>query len=406
MTQLQTFDPFAPAFLAEPHSVYRRLRDQEPAHRAEVAGHPVWVLTRYADVQRMFADPRAQVRPLDDGGVSRVFGNGPAGVLWRSVMVLSDPPMHTRLRKLANKALTPKAVEALRARVEEVVRDALDAVAERGQMDVVSELAYLVPLRVICGMLGIPEDDREDLISWTEDFFRLFIPEANDAAGVEACHRACQRYIDYLTERIEERRRRPTDDVLSGLVAAEEAGDRLSRDELVAMVLTLLTGGFETTRQLISGAVLALIEHPKELQQLEEDPRRIGPAVEEFLRLESPVQAIYRYYPTSLEIGGATIPAGELIWLIIASANRDERKFQDPDRLVILRSPNDHLSFGAIRHFCIGAHLARLEATVAVGRLVDRFEHFELAEEAPPRGTNFQFRSLVRLPVRFRPRRS
>lgn len=398
------FDPRDPRFVGDPHPVYRRLRDHEPAHHAQFADRSAWVITRYEDVSRLLKDPRAQSRPLDDTGFSPVFGSGPAGVLWKSVMVLSDPPMHTRLRKLANKALTRKAVEALRARVELVVREALDDVAKRGEMDVVSELAYLVPLRVICGMLGIPERDRVELISYTEDFFRLFIPEANDAAGVEACHRACRSYIDYLSARIEERRRSPEPDLLSALVAAEEEGDRLSRDELVAMVLTLLTGGFETTRQLISGGVHSLIDHPAQLRLIEDDPARIHSAVEEFLRVESPVQAVYRYHPDTLEIGDATIPPGELIWLILASANRDERQFPAPEAVDVLRTPNDHVAFGGFRHYCIGAHLAQLEATVAIGRLVERFTDLAFATRDLPRGTNFQFRALVRLPIHFRER--
>jgi cytochrome P450 len=398
------FDPLDPLFVSDPHPVYRRMRDQEPAHRTQTAAKPAWVITRYQDVARLLKDPRAQSRPLENSDRNPVFDGGPAGVLWKSVMVLSDPPMHTRLRKLANKALTRRAVEVLRPRGELVVREALDAVEKQGEMDVVNDLAYLVPLRVICGMLGIPERDREELISYTEDFFRLFIPEANDAAGVEACHRACQSYIEYLTARIEERRQKPENDLLSALVAAEDEGDRLSRDELVAMVLTLLTGGFETTRQLISGAVHALIENPAQRAQLEQDPARMASAVDEFLRLESPVQAVYRHHPDPVEVGGRVIPPGELIWLILASANRDERQFPAPETLDVLRTPNDHVAFGGFRHYCIGAHLAQLEASVAIGRLIERFGELEFATRDLPRGTNFQFRALVRLPIRFRPR--
>jgi cytochrome P450 len=399
MTQA-VFNPLDPELLADPLPIYRELRQRDPVHRAPI-GEGVWVLTRYDDIKRVVRDTEGLMQPPGFEGPPE-FAGGPAERVYRGLMVLNDPPTHTRLRKLTEKALTRRAVEGLRPRIERVVDDAIDAAAERGEMDAVGELAFVVPLRVICGMLGIPESDRTMLLEWTPDFFRIFLPAANDEAGIAACHESCQHFIDYLTEGIEQRRRQPHDDIFSGLVAAEEEGDRLSRDELVATVLSLLTGGFDTTMGMIGAGVYTLAQQPEQFARLRQAPAELArPAVEEFLRWESPVGVTYRYLTEDLEIDGTRVPAGEAMWLVLASGNHDEARFEDPDRIDIDRPDNKHLAFGGARHFCIGNHLARMEGEVTFRKLAERLSELELAGEAPRR-PNFQFRSFERLPVRFK----
>lgn len=396
-----TFDPLDPEQLANPLPLYRRLRVEDPVHRAEV-GDGIWVITRYDDVKRLVRDPEALMHPPGYGGPRELEG-GPAERIYRGLMVLNDPPTHTRLRKLAEKALTKKAVDAMRDSVGQVVEEALDAVQERGEMDAVADLAFTVPLRVICGMLGIPEEDRMRLLDWTPDFFRVFLPAANDAEGIAACHRSCQNFIDYLGEAVEQRRREPTDDFFTALVQVEDEGDRLSRDELITTVLSLLTGGFDTTMGTIAAGVYTLARQPEQFAKLRSDPDRYArPAAEECLRWESPVGVTFRHLPHDVEVDGIRIPAGETMWLVILSANHDETRFQEPDRIDLDRPDNKHVAFGGARHFCIGNHLARLELETTFHALARRWRSLELTGPAPRR-QNFQFRSITELPIRFEP---
>jgi cytochrome P450 len=397
-----TFDPLDAGQLADPLPTYRQLRDEAPAQRTDIGGG-TWVVSRYDDVRRLVRQVEGLMRP-PDAEVAPEFAGGPAERIHRGLMVLNDAPVHTRLRKLTEKALTRGAVERLRADVEATVTDCLDAMLARSRagetVDGVTDLAFEVPLRVICGMLGIPEADRANMLSWTPDFFRIFIPAANDAEGIAACHAACQNFIDYLGEQIEYRRHTPGDDIFSALVRAEDAGDRLSRDELVATVLSLLTGGFDTTMGMISAGLYGLAERPDALRKLNADPAgATHTAVDEFIRWESPVAVTYRHFREDVEVAGETVPAGAPIWLLLLSANHDERRFTDPDGFDVTRAPNRHLAFGGAQHFCIGNQLARLEGEVVFREVGRRIGSLELAGDAPRR-PNFQFRSFLTLPLR------
>ncbi|MDT0633754.1 cytochrome P450 [Spectribacter hydrogenoxidans] len=399
-----TFDPDDPAFLTDPLPVYRRLRDEAPVHHLPASGG-IWLVTRFEDIRPLVRLPEGRMQvPGVDGGA--VFGDGPAGRIYRNLMVLNDPPKHTRLRMLTQKALTPKAVEGLRARVEQVVDETLDAVIERGEMDAVTDLAFVIPYRVICGMLGIPADQRQALMAVTPDFFRVFLPAANDEAGIQACHEACAFFIDYLSEKIEERRADPGDDIFSALVAAEAEGDRLDRDELVATVLSLLAGGFDTTMGMIGAGVYNFAREPEQFERLRADPAGLArAATDEIVRWESPVGVTIRHLPEDFTLGGQRIPAGEPVWLALLSGNHDERQFTNPDRIDIARTEGEHVAFGGSRHFCIGQHLAKLEGEITFRKLAERIEGFELAGPTPRR-MNFQFRSFESLPVRFTPARA
>lgn len=395
------FDPNSPAQLDDLLGTYRRLREHAPVQRTPIAGG-TWLVTRYDDVRSLLRNPAAAMKPPGTDPGAPLAG-GPAERIYRGLMVLNDPPVHTRIRRLAEAALTRKGVSGMRERIAAVVDESLDAVADQGQMEAVTELAFVVPLRVICGFLGIPAADRQRLLEWTPDFFRIFLPAANDAAGIQACHRACQHYIDYLSELIAYRRARPQDDLFTALIQAEEIGQRLSPDELVSTVLSLLTGGFDTTMGMIAAGLYNLANQPEQFEKLRSDPSRYTvPATEEFIRWESPVGMTFRHFQDDQVVAGIRIPAGEPVWMALLSANHDPTRFDDPDRIDLDRPDNQHLAFGGFRHFCIGNNLARLEGQVTFQRVAQRWRSLELAGPAPRRA-NFQFRSMSSLPLRFRP---
>lgn len=396
------FDPTDPGFLADPLAFYQVLRDRDPVHYTPVS-NGIWLLTRYEDIQHVVRQSSGRVQvPGHDR--SLVFGDGPARRIYRNLMALSDPPKHTRLRKLTQPSMRPNALEFLHERVERVVDEALDTIEKEREVDAVQDLAFLIPYRVICGMLGIPSDQRDALLAKTPDFFRIFLPEANDEEGIEACNEACAFFIDYLGEKIEEARRHPRDDVFTRLVQAEEEGEQLDQDELIATTLALLTGGFDTTMGMIGAGVYNFARQPEQFDRLRQAPGELGLATfEEVVRWESPVGANYRFFEEPIELNGVRIPAGEPIWLALLSGNHDERRFQDPDAIDIERPDNKHVGFGGSRHACLGQHLARLEGEVTFRRLAERFQSIELTGTPRRRTNNFQFRSFESIPVRFTP---
>lgn len=396
------FDPTDPDFLEDPLAFYKFLRDRDPVHHTPVGGG-IWLLTRYEDIQHVVRQSVARVQvPGHDR--SAIFGDGPARRIYRNLMALSDPPKHTRLRKLTQPSMRPNALGFLRERVEQVVDEALDDIEERRDVDAVQDLAFVVPYRVICGMLGIPPDQRDALLAKTPDFFRIFLPEANDEAGIHACNESCAFFIDYLGEKIEEARRYPRDDVFTRLVQAEEEGEQLDKDELIATTLALLTGGFDTTMGMIGAGVYNFARQPEQFARLREAPDELAPAsFEEVVRWESPVGANYRFFEEPIELHGVRIPAGQPVWLALLSGNHDERRFQEPDEIDIERPDNRHVAFGGSRHACIGQHLARMEGEVTFRQLANRFRAIELKGTPQRRKNNFQFRSFESIPVRFTP---
>ena len=394
------YDPNDPAFLADPYPVYARLRDEAPVHCTFLGADPVWVVSRYEDVSRLLGEASTRMKPPGTTSPA-ALGDGPAARMWRSSISMSDPPDHTRLRRLVSPAFSPRAVASYRPTVVRVVTEALDAVADRDEMEVMSEFAMIVPMRVICGLLGIPDEDWALLMGWTPDLLRMFVPEASDAEGLERCQTACQHFFDYLGDLVDRHRDAPVENITSMLVAAETDGDRLSRDELMAMLRGLITAGFETTMGLIGSTVLGLLQHPDQLALVRDDLSLVESAVEEFLRWETPVHAHHRYLSELMSFGGDDVDAGRRVLGLIGAANRDPRRFAAPDAVDVRREDLKHLAFGGGRHFCVGANLARLEATTAITGLLTRFEDFELLTEDHSRRPSFQFRVLERLPIRF-----
>jgi cytochrome P450 len=380
----------------DPYPALDALREHSPVRQDELG---TWTLYRYHDAVRLLRHPRALRR--DSQGRAPFLEGPPA---YQEFMLHQDPPAHTRLRRLASRAFTPRAVSALRPRIESLVHGCLDRVREQGQMDLIADLALPLPCIVICEILGVPAADRERFLEWTgESTFRLLGRRAPPELAARS-EQALLQLIGYLGNLIAERRGAPGDDLLSQLIAVSEDGDQLSPTELLSQVTGLLVAGFETTAGLIGNGMRLLVLHPEQLAALEANPEAIASAVEECLRFDPPVVVTLRVIHEPLEFQGVTIPADSVVRAFIAAANRDPRQFPEPARFDVLRTPNEHLSFGGGTHFCLGAHLARSEAQIALGVLLQRFTKFELESETPEWGRSL-FRVLRRLPLRFKPRR-
>ncbi|MCH6564094.1 MAG: cytochrome P450 [Myxococcales bacterium] len=399
------YDPLSAEFQANPYPTYRRLRVEDPVHHRMFDGEHLWLLTRYEDCVSVLRDPRCSAQKFPAKVLEEIAADpeSPLGQLARislGMMLVKDPPDHTRLRTLVNKAFTPRQVESLRPRLQRVVEELLDAVRDRGGMDVIADLAAPLPLIAIAELLGLPPADRARLKLWS-DRFVTFIDGTIRDAGIEQAALAVAELRSYLGGIIEERRRNPRQDLISGLVTAHEAGDRLSEDELYSTVTLLLAAGHETTTNLIGNGLLALLRHPDQLQKLRAEPELIRPAIEELLRYDSPVQVTSRIPRADIEICGTTIPAGQEINTSFGAANRDPKVFPEPDRLDISRSDNRHLSFGLGVHFCLGAALARLEGCIAIQTVVQRMRRLELDTDKLEWRPGIVLRGLRALPVRF-----
>lgn len=365
---------------ANPFPFYARLRAEEPVHRFLLPDRQTaWLLSRYDDAVALFKDERFAKDNLNAltpeqrkklPWVPKMFRP-----LMRSMIVL-DAPDHTRLRSLVNKAFSPHLVEKLRTRVETLANRLLDRMAKQRQINLIRDYALPIPMTVIAEMLGVPEADRPGFDRWS----RAVVEAKPTLIGMVLLIPRVWSFLRFIRRLVKAKRAAPTDDLLSALVQAEEAGNQLTEDELVAMAFLLLVAGHETTVNLIANGVLALLDHPDELGRLRSDPSLIKPAVEEMLRYGSPLELTSpRFAREELSIGGVTIRQGEQVFAGILSANRDEKQFPDADRLILTREPNRHLSFGLGSHFCVGAPLARMEAQVAINGLLRRAEDLRLS---------------------------
>ncbi len=405
MTQAPRVDLFDPEFKANPYPAYAGLRSEGPVHRMALPdGRGVWLVTRYEDVSAVLKDERfmkdwrnamtpeqlAQIPPIPE--VMKPLTRN---------MLDTDPPDHERLRSLVQKAFTPRLIERMRPRVQAIADQLLDAVQDSGEMDLIDDYAFPLPITVIAELLGVSAEDRNRFREWsnaavsgdtTQEYMeKVLLPHM-------------QAFTDYLRAMFEEKRRNPKDDLISGLVRAEEAGDKLSEDELLAMVFLLLVAGHETTVNLIGNGMLALLQHPDQLQKLKDDPSLIKPAIEELLRYDGPVEtSTERFAREDIAIGGTVIPKGEMVMVVIASADHDPERFADSDELDITRADNKHLAFGKGIHFCLGAPLARMEGQIAIGALLRRMPNLRLADspESLTWRPGMVLRGLEGLPVEF-----
>lgn len=395
MARIDAPDISSPRFKADPYPFYARLRAEAPVYRTRLSFWlSAWLVTRYDDV----------VFVLKEGPFSNDFTPKMRWLprLFQALnrhLLTADPPDHIRLRTLVSKAFTPRAVERLGDRIQAVCDELLDAAAAERRLELVSGFALRLPLEIIAEMLGIPGADRPHFDAWTR---RVVAGSSAALLDLLLAGPAMLSGVRYLRGLIARRRTEPQDDMLTALIRAEEAGDRLSEDEVVGMIALLLLAGFETTMGLIASGTLALLEHPEQRRRFAEQPALAEPAIEELLRYTSPGDvSSFRVAREDVTIAGVSIARGDVVLAALGSANRDESKFANPDTLDLAREPNRHLAFGAGAHFCLGAPLARLEGRIALGTLFRRFPDLRLAEPATAvrwrRG--LFFRGPARLPV-------
>lgn len=384
----------------DPAPLYRELRERQPVNLTPDGG---WRLSRYHDLHRLLRDVPSGMRRHNGLLPGQDEEQTGAGLF----MLLQDPPTHTRLRKLVSKAFTPRAIEAWRPRIEAITQSLLDRVASQGEMDLVADLARPVPATLICEMMGVPVGDQDQFTQWTADATHglLVVRGLGDEQLRQRVEAAGASLFTYFNGLIEERRGKPSDDLLSTLISAEEAGEKLSELELLSQSIGLLIAGFETTIGLIGNGLTTLIRHPDEYQKLRSHPELIESAVEECLRYAGPITATVRVLHEDTLFGDYVIPDDTEVVALIGGANRDPEVFDDPERFDITRyektrNTAPHFSFGGGVHFCLGAHLARLETQIAIGGVVRRFSELRLVNERTEWGRSL-FRVPGRIPVTF-----
>lgn len=389
-----------PAALADPYPLYAQLRNYEPVHWEAAVNS--WILTGYAEISAILRDARFSAERNPSEEQMEAWGMGefsPTTRTMRNQLLFLDPPKHTRLRGLVSKAFTPKTVEALRNRIQVIVDAAVDKALASGQMDIIADLAYPLPATVIAEMLGVPTSEMAQFKRWSSDFAVLlgsFELSPEEMGRIQQSIIAFAAYFRDITIRL---RQQPEDNLLSALAQAEEQGERLSEDELLANCILLLVAGHETTTNLIGNGTLALLRNPEQWQRLREAPELIAGAVEELLRFDSPVQLTSRLPLVDVEVGDKSVKAGQETILLIGAANHDPRQFTAADCLDVSRQNPKHLSFGGGSHYCLGAPLARLEGQVVFTTLLRRLPNMQLASATAEWQPNFGLRGLKSLPV-------
>ncbi|MHB8377749.1 MAG: cytochrome P450 [Dehalococcoidia bacterium] len=399
------FNPFDPAFRADPYPTYRRLLAGEPVREGLMG---MYVLPRYADCVAMLRDPHASNDARSSDQFQEFLAQqGPLDPDQEALMrfqsfLFMDPPDHTRLRGLVNKAFTPHVIDGLRPRIQQIVDGLIDAAGERGAIDAIEDLAYPLPVRVISEMLGVPAEDHERFKGWSRELARALDPEMVVPPDVLARrNQAIAAFVEYFEALIAERRGAPKDDLLSALIAAEEQGDTLSEEELISTCILLLIAGHETTVNLIGNGLLALLRHADQMARLRAELSLVRSAIEEALRYDPPVQLTARNAAADIHLPNGVIPKGKQAILLIGAANHDPDQFADPERFDIGRAENRHIAFGMGIHFCLGAPLARVEGQVALGALVGRTREIALAG-TPLYKEQVTLRGLDALPVTLR----
>ena len=399
-------DLASPAFKADPYPFYARLRAEAPVWRATLRDRrTAWLVTRYEDVARVLKDDtfaKDKLNAMDaEQRAKTPWVPGFLKPLERNMLDLDDPD-HARLRALVSKAFTPRLIERLRGRIEALCEELLDAMERKrerkGGAELVADYALPLPATVIAELLGVPAKDHAGFHRWSNRLVSV-----SSGRDMLRALPAALAFVRYLRKLIDRRRTNPRDDLITALIRAEEAGDKLSEDELLAMAFLLLVAGHETTVNLIASGTLALLEHTEQIERLRRDPSLVKPAIEELLRYTSPVEmATERYAREDAEIACTTIPRGGLVLAVLGSANRDERHFEDPDALDLARDPNRHLAFGRGGvHHCLGAPLARIEGQIALNAFLRRFPGARSG--TAPEGLRWRrglfLRGLERLPL-------
>jgi cytochrome P450 len=403
------FDLDSPDFLANPYPIYEQIRSNDPVYWS--AANNYWLLTSYADIVSLIQNDLlssnrigAHAARMPDA-VKEHFR--PFFTAVSSWMLMIDPPDHTRLRGLVSKAFTPRVIENMRALIERLVAEMLAAAKPAGRMDLMTELANPLPALVIAELLGVPARDQRQFKVWSDDIAVALsgIDSATSKEELLSLYELGQTSLvalsNYFRARVFELRSDPRENLLSALAQAEEQGDRLTEDELLANCVLLLLARHETTTNLLGNGVLALLQHPGARQDLAANPDLIVAAVEELLRFDSPVQKMGRIALADIPVGDKLIKQGQLVCFSYAAANRDPEQFAFPNRLELARKPNRHLAFGHGLHYCVGAALARLEGQIAIKAILRELPKLELATSQLEWHRNFTLRGLKSLPVVF-----
>ena len=390
------YNPLSGRMAQDPYPEYAKLRERDPVHRSRLAN--AWVFTRYADVDAILRDHRnfsSDPRKRELSKRQRAALPSPDDY----TMLFLDPPDHTRLRSLVNKAFTRRAINALEPNVRALLQGLLDGVGDPASgFDLMEAVAHPLPVIVIAEMLGVPPEDRARFRVWSNQRARLLEPTISQKER-EVAAEAAKALDEYFTPVIETRRAAPQEDIISALAQAEEAGDTLTEREMLTMLRLLLVAGNETTTNLIGNGMLALLRHPDQFERLRADPDLIPAAVEELLRFDSPVQTDFRGALRDCEVNGFPVRQGQGVITLLGAANRDPAAFEHPDRLDVGRAGGNHLSFGRGIHHCLGAPLARLEGRIVLETLLERFSSMRLLSERPAFRNSVVLRGLRSLPV-------
>lgn len=392
-------------FYEDPSPFYHEVRSVDPVHWSHQWDS--WLVTRYSDVLEVLSDWKAFSCAGKSHRYMRHLPNElreelrPFEKNFSTGLINSDPPEHSRLRSLVNQAFKPTVIEALRPHVQSIVDGLLDSVQEAGQMDLVKDYAYLLPTTVIAQMLGVPLEDRDQFIEWSNNINSVHVTRRALPESFRTAQNNLLEMREYFRRLYVKRLENPQDDLMSHLAAASVEGDKFTEGELLATNVTLIMAGFESTISLITNGLLVLLRNPHQLEKLMNNPSLIESTVEELLRYVSPVQKQLRVVQEDIELCGKQIRQGQLVAALIGAANRDPERFADPDRLDIQREDNDHLAFGFSRHICVGAHLARIESQIAINTVLQRFPDLHMTDDPPVFGENVLVRTLVSLPVAF-----
>lgn len=366
-------------FINQPFAAYKRLREEKPVHRFLLPGGQfAWLVSRYEDAVKVLQDSRFVTNPPSAGNEEASLPSHQE-IISRNLISVG-PEDHRRLRRLIQKAFTPRMIEGLRGRIEEISEELLDTIVGKGtrKMDLIEEYAFPLPIIVICEMLGVPLADQDKFRGWSNVIMEGF----NNPELHQASDEVMKAFVDYLQELITERRKHLQNDLISSLISVEEEGEALTEQELYALVFVLIIAGHETTVNLIGNGMLALLEHPEQKQMLLAQPEIIQSAVEEMLRFNGPAEiSNIRWATEDVELDGKQIRQGDMLFVSLLSANRDSLKFQEPDTFDITRKVNDHIAFGKGVHYCLGAPLARLEGEIAVSALLRRMPDIRLEVE-------------------------
>jgi pimeloyl-[acyl-carrier protein] synthase len=389
-----------PEILANPYPLYHQLRTEDPVHWDPFLH--AWVVTRYADVisvfQRFLANRTPTPEQLTTLGLENLT---PLARVMVHQMLFLDPPAHGRVRGLASKAFTPRRVQVLSSHIQEITDSLLDAVQDRGEMDIIKDLAYPLPAIVTAELLGVPTSDWKQLTLWSADFAQVLGNFQHNPDSAAQVIRSLEEMIVYFRAAIRENEQHPREGLINALMTAEQDGDRLGEDEVIANTIVTMVGGQETTTNLIGNGILTLLRHPDQLAKLRSDLSLIPSAVEELLRFESPSQHTARLAPEDVQLGEKTIRKRQAVIAVMGAANHDPERFPDPDRLDICRQDNRHVAFAWASHFCFGAPLARIEGQIAFETVLRRMPALSLKPGPIAWRENLGLRGLTALPVSF-----